>query len=103
MLTLKKNGGSRSEWMLSAEFWWSSTPGAGRGCGSFRLGMRGGNMKRAMKREHDFSRGKRGPVISVPKAKTKTTIRLDEDVPDWLRQQADLAGGNYQTLINDAL
>src|SRR6266699_3635061 len=51
--------------MLSAEFWWSSTPGAGRGCGSFRLGRRGGNMKRAMKREYDFSRGKRGPVLNI--------------------------------------
>ncbi len=60
-------------------------------------------MKRAMKREYDFSRGKRGPVISVPKGKTRTTIRLDDDVPDWFRQQADRAGGNYQTLINDAL
>src|SRR5437763_1352658 len=89
--------------MLSAQLSWSSTPGAGRGCGSFRLGRRGGNMKRAMKREYDFSRGKRGPVISVPKGKTRTTIRLDDDVPDWFRQQADLAGGNYQTLINDAL
>ena len=60
-------------------------------------------MTRAMKREYDFSRGKRGPVISVPKGKTRTTIRLDDDVPDWFRQQADRAGGNYQTLINDAL
>jgi uncharacterized protein (DUF4415 family) len=57
-----------------------------------------------MKREYDFSKGKRGPVISVPKGKTRITIRLDDDILDWFRQQVDQAGGgNYQTLINDAL
>ena len=57
-----------------------------------------------MKREYDFSKGKRGPVISVPKGKTRITIRLDDDILDWFRQQVDRAGGgNYQTLINDAL
>ena len=57
-----------------------------------------------MKREYDFSRAKRGPVISVPKGKTRITIRLDDDILDWFRQQVEQAGGgNYQTLINDAL
>ena len=57
-----------------------------------------------MKREYDFSRGKRGPVISVPKGKTRITIRLDHDILDWFREQVDRAGGgNYQTLINEAL
>ncbi len=57
-----------------------------------------------MKREYDFSRGKRGPVIPVAKGKTRITIRLDDDILDWFRQQVDQAGGgNYQTLINDAL
>jgi uncharacterized protein (DUF4415 family) len=57
-----------------------------------------------MKREYDFSKGKRGPVIKVPKGKTRVTIRLDDDVLDWFRQQVDDAsGGNYQTLINEAL
>lgn len=61
-------------------------------------------MRRATKREYDFSRGKRGAVISVPKNKTRITIRLDDDVLDWFREQVDRAGGgNYQTLINDAL
>lgn len=32
------------------------------------------------KPEYDFSKAKRGPVISVPKEKTRITIRLDEDV-----------------------
>jgi uncharacterized protein (DUF4415 family) len=57
-----------------------------------------------MKPEYDFSKAKRGPVISVPKGKTRITIRLDEDVIAWFRSQVDEAGGgNYQTLINDAL
>jgi hypothetical protein len=38
------------------------------------------SMGKAMKREYDFSNGKRGPVVSLPKGKTRITIRLDEDV-----------------------
>jgi uncharacterized protein (DUF4415 family) len=57
-----------------------------------------------MKREYDFSKAKRGPVIPVPKGKTRITIRLDDDVIAWFRNQVDEAGGgNYQSLINDAL
>ena len=57
-----------------------------------------------MKREYDFSKGRRGPVLRVPPEKTRVTIRLDDDVLDWFRQQVDDAGsGNYQTLINEAL
>jgi uncharacterized protein (DUF4415 family) len=52
----------------------------------------------------DFPKAKRGPVISVPKGKTRITIRLDEDVIAWFRTQVERAGGgNYQSLINDAL
>jgi len=57
-----------------------------------------------MKKEYDFSKGKRGPVLRVPPGKTRVTIRLDDDVLNWFRQQVDDAGGgNYQTLINEAL
>lgn len=57
-----------------------------------------------MKREYDFGRAKRGRVLRVPKGKTRITIRLDDDVLDWFRTQVDDAGGgNYQTLINEAL
>ena len=37
-----------------------------------------------MKREYDFSKAKRGPVIPAPKGKTRITIRLDDDVIAWL-------------------
>jgi uncharacterized protein (DUF4415 family) len=58
----------------------------------------------SMKKEYDFSKGKRGPVIRTPKGKTRITIRIDEDVISWFRQQVHAAGGgNYQTLINLAL
>ena len=57
-----------------------------------------------MKKEYDFSKGRRGPVRKAPPGKTRVTIRLDDDVLDWFRQQGDDAGdGNYQTLINGAL
>ena len=57
-----------------------------------------------MKKEYDFSKGKRGPVVRVPAGKTRVTIRLDDDVLEWFREQIDRAGGgNYQTLINQAL
>ncbi len=59
---------------------------------------------RLMKKEYDFSKGRRGPVVRVAPEKVRVTIRLDKDILDWFRRQVDDAGGgNYQTLINDAL
>jgi uncharacterized protein (DUF4415 family) len=57
-----------------------------------------------MKKEYDFKKAKRGPVVRVPPGKERITIRIDEDVLDWFRTQVeDTSGGNYQTLINYAL
>lgn len=57
-----------------------------------------------MKSEYDFSKGKRGAVRPALKGKTRITIRIDDDVLDWFRSQVEEAGGgNYQTLINNAL
>jgi len=57
-----------------------------------------------MKAEYDFSKAKRGAVSPLPPGKTRITIRLDEAVIDWFRQQTEnQGGGNYQTLINQAL
>ena len=57
-----------------------------------------------MKRQYDFSKAKRGAVVKVPSGKSRITIRLDEDLLEWFRVQADEAGGgNYQTFINRAL
>jgi len=54
--------------------------------------------------KYDFSKGKRGPVIPLPPGKERITIRLDEDILEWFREQANAqGGGNYQTMINQAL
>jgi uncharacterized protein (DUF4415 family) len=58
--------------------------------------------KRNMKKEYDFSGGKRGPVIR-PKGKTRITIYLDDDVLEAFREKADASGLGYQPLINQAL
>jgi len=55
-----------------------------------------------MKKEYDFSRGRRGAVIR-PRGKTRITIYLDDDVLERFRERADRAGLGYQTLINQAL
>jgi uncharacterized protein (DUF4415 family) len=61
-------------------------------------------MENGMKSEYDFSKAKRGPVITVPKGKSRITIRLDDDVLAWFRKQVEEAGGgNYQSLINAVL
>ena len=57
-----------------------------------------------MKKEYDFSRGKRGAVIKTPLGKTRITIRIDDELLRWFREQVhEAGGGNYQTLINSAL
>jgi uncharacterized protein (DUF4415 family) len=55
-------------------------------------------------RRIDFSRAKRGPVVKPEPGKMKISIRLDNAVLEYFRTLVDKAGGgNYQTLINDAL
>ena len=57
-----------------------------------------------MEAEYDFSQGKRGAVEPVPPGKTRITIRLDDDILAWFRSLVhEKGGGNYQTLINEAL
>lgn len=57
-----------------------------------------------MKKEYNFSKGKRGAVRPAPKGKTRITIRIDDDILEWFRGEVDAAGGgNYQSLINQAL
>ena len=57
-----------------------------------------------MKREYDFTHGKRGPVLKAPPGKTRITIRIDDDILRWFRRQVhEAGGGNYQTWINNAL
>ena len=55
-------------------------------------------------RDIDFSKGKRGAVIAPSPGKSKISIRLDNAVLAYFRGLVEAAGGgNYQSLINDAL
>jgi uncharacterized protein (DUF4415 family) len=57
-----------------------------------------------MKAKYDFSKGKRGAVIPSPGKKVRITIRLDRDIVDWFRSKVEeQGGGNYQSMLNDAL
>jgi uncharacterized protein (DUF4415 family) len=55
-----------------------------------------------MRKEYDFSQGKRGAFLPAP-AKIRITITLDDDVIEFYRSQAKSLGVGYQTLINAAL
>ena len=55
-----------------------------------------------MKKEYDFSKAKRGTVISEG-GKTRVTMYLDNDVLEAFRERADRSGKGYQTLINEVL
>jgi predicted DNA binding CopG/RHH family protein len=52
-----------------------------------------------MKKEYDFSKGKRG-YYNEKMERGKITIRLDEDVIDYFKKMAEKKGVPYQTLIN---
>jgi len=57
-----------------------------------------------MKAKYDFSKGRRGAVLPAPGNKVRITIRLDRDIIDWFRSKVEeQGGGNYQTMLNDAL
>ena len=57
-----------------------------------------------MKKEYDFSKATRGAIVPLPQGETRVTIRLDDNVLDWFRAEVNQAGGgNYQSLINQAL
>lgn len=66
--------------------------------------MKGGFMKKSkeMFKEYDFSKGRRGAVLSQ-KGKTRITICIDTDVLEWFRDEAEREGQGYQTSINRAL
>ena len=57
-----------------------------------------------MKTKYDFSKGKRGALLPSSGKKVRITIRLDRDIIDWFRSKVEeQGGGNYQTMLNDAL
>lgn len=57
-----------------------------------------------MKAKYDFSNGTRGAVCPSSEKKVRITIRLDRDIVDWFRLKVEEeGGGNYQSMLNDAL
>jgi uncharacterized protein (DUF4415 family) len=57
-----------------------------------------------MKAKYDFNNGKRGAVLPLSGKKVRITIRLDRDIVDWFRSKVEKqGGGNYQSMLNDAL
>jgi len=55
-------------------------------------------------RDIDFSSARRGAVVRSEPGKAKISIRLDNTVLQYFRDLVETeGGGNYQTLINDAL
>ncbi|HEV8725386.1 MAG TPA: BrnA antitoxin family protein [Candidatus Binatia bacterium] len=55
-----------------------------------------------MKKNYDFSKGKRGAVIPLV-GKTRITIYLDDAIVKRFKAESQKTGKGYQTLINDAL
>jgi len=53
---------------------------------------------------YDFSKARRGAVVPTSDKKVRITIRLDRDLVDWFRAKVEAqGGGNYQTMLNNAL
>jgi len=55
-----------------------------------------------MKKEYDFSKVKRGAVLSS-EGKTRITIYLDDIVIERFKALSEKTGKGYQTLLNEAL
>ena len=57
-----------------------------------------------MKANYDFSKARRGAVVPSSGNKIRITIRLDRDLVEWFKSKAEAqGGGNYRTMLNDAL
>lgn len=55
-------------------------------------------------KEYSFEHAEQGEVVKSSSGKTRITIRIDIDILNWFRRQVhEAGGGNYQTLINEAL
>lgn len=63
-----------------------------------------------MREEYDFTHAKRATEIphlvqlqAENAGKSRITIRLDNETLAFFKARAEIGGGNYQTLINEAL
>jgi uncharacterized protein (DUF4415 family) len=55
-----------------------------------------------MRKQYDFSKGRRGAVVAQ-EGKTRITMYLDDAIIERFRAMSKKTGKGYQTLINDAL
>jgi len=55
-----------------------------------------------MRKEADFTRGRRGAVVPAT-GKTRITIYLDDEILRRFKEQSEKTGKGYQTLINEGL
>jgi uncharacterized protein (DUF4415 family) len=55
-----------------------------------------------MSKAVDFSRGRRGAVLST-RGKTRITIYLDDEIIERFKALSEQTGKGYQTLINEVL
>jgi uncharacterized protein (DUF4415 family) len=69
---------------------------------SSQFGSRHKGKEKLMKKEYDFSKGKRGAVIKQL-GKSRITIYLDDAILKGFKAQSERTGNSYQTLLNDAL
>jgi len=57
-----------------------------------------------MKAKYDFSKARRGAILPASGNKVRITIRLDRAILEWFKTKVEAqGGGNYQTMLNDAL
>src|SRR5262245_34469369 len=88
--------------MCSANSAWLFTRCAARTSGSFPYGNLNQRKYVTMKKEYDFSKGKRGAVLHST-GKTRITAYLDDAVIERFKALSEQTGKGYQTLINEAL
>lgn len=55
-----------------------------------------------MRKNYDFSKARRGPIVQVT-GKTRISIHVDDELLKAVRDRADAAGRSYQTMIGEAL
>lgn len=53
-----------------------------------------------MRKEYDFSNGKKNPYAKTLKEKKVVTIRIEDEVISYFKQLAEETNLPYQTLIN---
>lgn len=57
-----------------------------------------------MKANYDFGKARRGAVVASSGNKVRITIRLDREIVEWFKSMVEKqGGGNYQTMLNQAL